>query len=284
WNEVLVKVGKARAAASGFFGFTFRVADARGFALPNIAAATYPRKVNQRGQDKATMRWYRIRIPPGCVGVVPPSLRHPFRMSLNGHALTPSGGAPINFSAMLQGEDNTLVIVAQQDDPVVAPIVFVTGVTPFSLESWTRTGLENFSGAAIYTKTFTLPAGYRGERLMLDLGRVSSVAQVVINGSPAGTLVWNPYRIDITRFVKPGINRIEVLVTNTEANQRAVGTSRHILSAIDLDGLEGPVRVIPYIDQMLTLYPSSADGRGSAQSMQHASAKQDSERQRSTEP
>ncbi|MFP5231625.1 MAG: hypothetical protein ACLGQX_03230 [Acidobacteriota bacterium] len=114
--------------------------------------------------------------------------------------------------------------------------------------------------------------------------RTQPVSQIVINDAPEGTIVWTPYCVGITNFVKSGANQIELLITNTEVNRRAIGSWRHILSAIDLDGLEGPVRVIPYIDQMLTLYPSSADGRGSAQSMQHASAKQDSERQRSTGP
>ena len=271
WNEVLVKVGKARGVASGFFGFTFRVADAQGSTLPDVIASTSPRNIDQLDPDTAAMRWYRIRMPPGCVAVVPPSLHHPFRMMLNGRSLTLSGGTPIDLRAMLHGEDNTLVLVAQKDDPIVAPIVFVTGATPFSLQSWTQTGLQNFSGTAIYTKTFTLPAAFRGQRLMLDLGRVSSVAQVFINGAPAGTLVWSPYRLDITKFVKPGVNQIEVHVTNTEANQRAVGTSRHILSAIDLNGLEGPVQIIPYTDQVLTLHPSSTQDIASAQQNTRAS-------------
>jgi hypothetical protein len=257
WNEVLVKVGKARGTASGFFGFTFRVADVQGSTLANVIAATSPHDLDRPLEESIAMRWYRVRVPPGCVAVVPPSLRRPDRMMLSGHALSSAGGAPINIRPLLRGEDNTLVLVTHQNDPIVAPIVFVTGATPFALKSWTQTGLANFSGTAIYTRTFTLPASLRDKRLMLDLGRVSSVAQVFINGASAGTLVWSPYRVDITKLVKPGVNEIKVLVTNTEANQRAVGTSRHILSAIDLNGLEGPVQIIPYVDQVLTLRPVS---------------------------
>jgi hypothetical protein len=61
-------------------------------------------------------------------------------------------------------------------------------------------------------------------RVMLDLGRVSSVADVFVNGEHARTLVWRPYQLDISRLIKPGENEIKILVTNTEANQRAVGT------------------------------------------------------------
>jgi len=90
--------------------------------------------------------------------------------------------------------------------------------------------------------------------VMLNLGRVSSVAEVFINGEGAGTLVWRPYQIDITRLVKPGKNEIKIVVTDTEANGRAVGTWHHILPAIEICGLEGPVQIIPYVDQMVTLH------------------------------
>jgi hypothetical protein len=96
---------------------------------------------------------------------------------------------------------------------------------------------------------------------MLDLGRVSSVADVFVNGEHAGTLVWRPYQLDISKLVKPGENEIKILVTNTEANQRAVGTWRHILTAIDIDGMEGPVQLTPYLDRVLTLHPAEDRAR-----------------------
>jgi hypothetical protein len=66
--------------------------------------------------------------------------------------------------------------------------------------------------------------------------------------------VWRPYHLDISKLIKPGENELRILITNTEANQRAVGTWHHILAAIDSCGMEGPVQVIPYIDQVLTLH------------------------------
>jgi hypothetical protein len=93
---------------------------------------------------------------------------------------------------------------------------------------------------------------------MLDLGRVSSVADVFVNGEHAGDLVWSPYQLDISKLIKPGENEIKILVTNTEANARAVGTWHHILPAIDISGMEGPVQLIPYVDRFLTLHPVTA--------------------------
>jgi hypothetical protein len=207
------------------------------------------------------MRWYRIEVPPGCVAVVPPVFHGPYQMLLNGQDVNSRDGAPIDIRGSLLTEKNTLVIVASKDDPLVSPVQFVTGATPFSLQSWTHTGLANFSGTAIYTKTFSLPDTFRDKRVMLDLGRVSSVADVFVNGEHAGTLVWRPYQLDISKLVKPGENEIKILVTNTEANQRAVGTWRHILTAIDIDGMEGPVQLTPYLDRVLTLHPAEDRAR-----------------------
>ena len=261
WNEVLVKVGKSRGTASGVYGFTFRVVDDNGTTLSGVAASTSPNRMNEASVTSSAMRWYRIEVPPGCVALVPPVFHGRYRVLLNGEEVISRGDAPIDISARLKSEKNTLIIIARKDDPLVAPIQFVTGATPFSLKPWTQTGLANFSGAAIYTKTFILPANYGDMRVTLDLGRVSSVADVFVNGQHAGTLVWRPYQLDISKLIKPGENEIKILVTNTEANQRAVGTRHDILPAIDIDGMQGPVQLIPYIDRVLTLQPTQDDRR-----------------------
>jgi hypothetical protein len=261
WNEVLVKVGKSRGTASGFYGFSFGVADDKGTTLSQVVASTSPNDKRESDAASNQMRFYRIEVPPGCVAVVPPAFHDPYRMLLNGQELRFKGDAPVNIQAGLHGEKNTLVIIARADDRLVSPVQFVTGAVPFSLKPWTQTGLANFSGTAIYTKTFSLPDNYRGKRVMLDLGRVSSVADVYVNGAHADTLVWRPYRLDISKLLKPGENEIKILVTNTEANQRAVGTWHRILPTIDIDGMEGPVQLIPYFDRVLTLHQTQDGGR-----------------------
>jgi hypothetical protein len=266
WNEVLVKVGKGRGTSSGFYGFSFRVADDNGMSLPQVVARTSPIGLSESNTANEGTRWYRIEVPPGCVAVVAPVLRGSYRMLLNGRELRPQGEAPVDIRGGLQDEKNTLVIIARKDAPLVSPVQFVTGATPFSLKSWTQTGLANFSGTSIYTNTFVLPSNFRTKRVMLDLGRVSSVADVFVNGEHAGTLVWRPYKIDISKLIKPGENEIKILVTNTEANARAVGTWHHILPTIDISGMEGPVQIIPYVDTILTLHLTQVDsGRQTAQ-------------------
>ena len=165
------------------------------------------------------------------------------------------GASPVSFKKLLQPGKNVLVISANKEDWLTSPILFLSDSTPFQLQSWTKTGLAWFSGTAIYEKAFSLPQTFSLERVVLDLGKVSSVAKVQVNGREAGTLVWSPYRLDITALLKPGENRLRIWVTNTEANARAVGGSHKILSKIDLCGMEGPVSLIPYVERALTLAP-----------------------------
>ena len=255
WNEVLVKIGVGRGVASGTFGFTFRVADAQGKTIPTVTSSLEPGAQPEQSSAGSTTRWYRIQVPPGAVALQPPALEAPYRLIFNGQELKANGTAAIAFEKLLQPGKNVLVIAAPAEHPLSSPLVFLTGPTPFALQSWTKTGLAQFSGSAIYEKTFTLPSVFAGKSIVLDLGSVSSVAEVQLNGRDAGTLFWEPYRLDITEYLKPGENHLRIRVTNTEANARAVGGSHDILRNIDHCGLEGPVQILSYVDQIVTLNP-----------------------------
>jgi hypothetical protein len=95
------------------------------------------------------------------------------------------------------------------------------------LVSWTANsdpGVKYFSGTATYSKEVRAPATWfrQGQRLYLDLDKVRDIAEVEVNGKPAG-LVWAPpYRVDVTTALKPGVNRLEIKVTNEWTN-RIVG-------------------------------------------------------------
>ncbi len=81
-------------------------------------------------------------------------------------------------------------------------------------------GVRYFSGIATYTSRFTLPKGAkRGNPLWLDLGKVGDLAEVHVNGKPAGTSWFAPYRVDIGPFVKSGSNKLEVKVANLWVNR-----------------------------------------------------------------
>ena len=131
------------------------------------------------------------------------------------------------------------------------------------LASWSESpdpGVKYFSGTAIYTRSFDVPAHWfvSGARLWLDLGDVKNVAEVTINGKPLGTVWKTPFRVDATAALKPGPNALEVRVANLWVN-RLIGdkqpgiTKTYTYTAVEFykadspllpSGLLGPVRVI----------------------------------------
>jgi hypothetical protein len=92
------------------------------------------------------------------------------------------------------------------------------------LISWSRhedAGVRYFSGTGTYLKTFDLgPEVLKpGQGLILDLGRVSVMAAVRLNGKDLGILWKPPFQVDITEAAKPGANRLEVRVVNLWINR-----------------------------------------------------------------
>jgi len=78
-----------------------------------------------------------------------------------------------------------------------------------------------FSGTVIYQKKFNVTKEMlkAPNQIMLDLGQVEVMARVIINGKDLGVLWKNPYRVDITKALKKGKNRIEIQVTNLWVNR-----------------------------------------------------------------
>jgi alpha-L-rhamnosidase len=112
-----------------------------------------------------------------------------------------------------------------------------------SLVSWTRMPDHKFfSGEAVYTRTFPAPqTGVHGVILDFGLGfpiaddrpedangmhalldpPIREAAIIYVNGKRAGSLWHPPYRLDITQFIRPGDNSLEIHVFNTAINELA---------------------------------------------------------------
>jgi hypothetical protein len=92
------------------------------------------------------------------------------------------------------------------------------------LTSWTEfpeRGIKYFSGTARYSADFDIPPELfkPALRIMLDLGTVKNLAEVVLNGRNIGTLWHAPFSLNVTDAIKPGINHIEIQVTNLWPNR-----------------------------------------------------------------
>jgi hypothetical protein len=96
-----------------------------------------------------------------------------------------------------------------------------------TLKSWTLSleeGIKYFSGTATYSTSFKAEKEIfqNAGKVVLDLGKVGDMAEVSVNGNPAG-FVWKaPWRTDITGRLMKGTNTIVIKVTNEWTNRIAV--------------------------------------------------------------
>jgi len=95
------------------------------------------------------------------------------------------------------------------------------------LTDWTKNAdslVKYYSGTVVYTRNFSFK-GNLNEKIWIDLGEFSSIAEVKINGINCGVLWTAPHRLEISKAIKKGKNQITIEVTNTWAN-RLIGDSK----------------------------------------------------------
>jgi hypothetical protein len=127
------------------------------------------------------------------------------------------------------------------------------------LTDWTRStndSIRYYSGTAFYYNSFKIDKIDKYTKYIIDLGLVSAIAKVFVNGVEMGGAWTTPYRLDITKALKPGNNKLEIKVVSTWVN-RLVGDSRLPLaqretlvhygpvstSGLQVSGLLGPVKI-----------------------------------------
>jgi beta-galactosidase len=105
---------------------------------------------------------------------------------------------------------------------------------PFRMEIENETGKLPWEGIGWYRKTFTVPADLGDRRLFLDFDGAMAQAKVHVNGQLAGEWAYgyNSFRVEITRFVKPGEEAtIAVRLENLPQSTRwypGAGIYRHV--------------------------------------------------------
>jgi hypothetical protein len=102
------------------------------------------------------------------------------------------------------------------------PVIFT------ELQDWSKNDDERiryFSGTAVYKTQVAIDQIPGGNNIFLDLGKVTAMAKVKVNGKYVGGVWTPPYRLDITKYVNAGNNAVEVEVVNTWTN-RLTGDAR----------------------------------------------------------
>lgn len=115
--------------------------------------------------------------------------------------------------------DRAWNISFQESDPVIKGNFFTD--KPMD---WTKLDIPeakvNFA-TALYSSAIPMDDPREADEWILDLGDVRESARVFINGEEAGTVWCAPFRLEIGRYLKPGINLLDVYVTNLQSNRIA---------------------------------------------------------------
>ncbi|MBN1942882.1 MAG: hypothetical protein JW849_06265 [Phycisphaerae bacterium] len=134
------------------------------------------------------------------------------------------------------------------------------GKKAIRLGDW-RTGMGlGFSGDVEYAVSFTCPKTVVAKARFLDLGFLRCACDVRLNGQSLGRRAWAPYRFPMAGLLRAGKNELNIIVTNTLANQfvttknldrwpaNVIGPYHAIGKAFEKDsltsGLFGPVRIL----------------------------------------
>lgn len=151
----------------------------------------------------------------------------PYPVRRGGHVVATVVGAGQFF--VQQGTSRRVITV-----PAPPAVVSVTGPwtirfgkpvnlqkTGTDLRSWTDDqATQYYSGSAFYETTVTLPAAYCSPQtgVWLDLGDVRNAARIWVNGHLAGDAWQAPFRIEVSRWLRPGRNQLRIQVANLLIN------------------------------------------------------------------
>jgi len=123
------------------------------------------------------------------------------------------------------------------------PVQFECGPGEIELGDWSSiAGLHDYSGGAWYRRDINVDADQIGGDVQLDLGRVSSSAEVWVNGVKAGIRLAPPFRVSVGKLLKVGSNTVEVLVYSALDNHYRTIPTRYRRPGVS--GLIGPVRLL----------------------------------------
>lgn len=90
-------------------------------------------------------------------------------------------------------------------------------VEKLTLGSWKAQKQPFYSWNMSYTKDYTIEDTSKPYAVQLNAWK-GTVAEVYVNGEKVGIIISNPYRLDITSYLKQGTNQIEVRVVGSHKN------------------------------------------------------------------
>ena len=120
-------------------------------------------------------------------------------------------------------------------------------VKSFAVGNWKEQGWPFYPGAVSYTKKYdiaNLSGNYR-----VSLGNwIGTVVAITVNGQQAGVIGFEPYVLDVSKFIKQGANTVEVKV---------VGSNKNLLGPFHNN--PAPGLVSPWHFRNVEGYPAGSD-------------------------
>ncbi len=93
----------------------------------------------------------------------------------------------------------------------------IAAAQPLKLGAWKEQGLPFYSEGVSYAQVFRTPALSGQYRVSLP-SWYGSVAKIVVNGRETGFIAAPSWELDVTRWMKPGDNQVEIVVIGTLKN------------------------------------------------------------------
>jgi hypothetical protein len=192
--------------------------------------------------------WLRFTAPIGAVSLRVPT-EVPFTAIVSGRPIQPGQGVIALDKPLAAGTVVNLRFGAASGHSggglLAGPVQARTVSAPGELAEWARLGLGSFGGSVSYRRTIHAEAPGPGDSVLLDLGEVRGTAEVLVNQSSAATLTWSPYKADITAYLHPGVNDLEVIVRGTLAGYLgSASPTPAVTRGQDRHGLFGPVAML----------------------------------------
>lgn len=212
-------------------------------------------------EKKNRVGWYRFPAPPGMKTMRLNTNARGITAWVDGQPVKVEGGR-IELESPIEGVSQVALRVEQEPGRYAGaafslPVAFECEEGRISPGDWCDYGLETYSGGVVYTKIVELEERHLAGKVLLDLGQVSTTAEVHVNGKPAGVKMARPFCFDITGFVKVGENQIQVKVVNTLANHMSSYPTNYVYEGQMVSGMLGPVKLQFLSKVTLTAAPTS---------------------------
>jgi hypothetical protein len=172
----------------------------------------------------------RAVLPPGTAALKRPlPVTGECALWINGRLIEKNIGprfsekGPIELKDLLTGDHDILALETYSHSGpagLSGPIELICGPAKIDrLKSWQQLGFGFYSGRVLYRKALNVEGRFK--RAWLDLGQVQHYVEVFVNGRFIDTLLWPPYELDVTKYLKEGKNELVLVTANSIANRFA---------------------------------------------------------------